>query len=207
TKSVISSCADEFGAFLERIAEQHRLEWRERMAIHEAGHATLAWRSPSIKRIVITEIREYDGRVMARDTSFPTNISNWYMLSMALAGIAAELQVVGKSQMLTAKYDLQRAHKLATDLVAQGQDATSPPWGTEPDIEGMEDISRAFRIEPPDQEKRVLACGYKHAKTVLAENRSGLLNLAGTLYRQGRLDHAEVIAILGPRPFDERLLF
>lgn len=209
--NAVSSGVDDFEAYLARKAKQWQLSLRERIAIHEAGHATLCWRSPCIRKIVIAEICEaeggYDGHVTAHDTLFPTVTSSWYMLSVALAGVAAELLVFGKSRMLQARKDLQLAHKLATDLIAQGQDADSSPWEPEPDIEGLEDMSRAFRTELPDNVKRVLACGYKHARTVLEENRPGLLNLAKSLYHQGQLNHAEVVAILGPRPFDERLLF
>lgn len=171
-----------------------------RVAVHEAGHAVLAWHNPyvrSIDRIEMDDgLQRGNGRMLHRvnGLSDPRR-ARWYDLTMLLAGIAGEMRELRNTRSGNAQDDLEKALAAARAIVRDGP--AEPPWeGDRP--EGGFDPSRMLRATP--EEAVVIRIAYARTKAVLSRDRERFERIVHLLLEHGALGETEVVLVFGTRP-------
>lgn len=171
-----------------------------RVAVHEAGHAVVGWRAPTI-RILSIQMDEGlglgNGRVMSaasRDTRGFVR-DRWWDAAFSLGGLAAELLETKKARSGNCLSDVNMARAAARDVVESG--STIPPWVVDESNVGVFDPAKMFREGTlPEAEAVVLKLAYAHARATLIRDRETFSRLTHALLEHGSMDEAAVRKIL-----------
>jgi len=175
-------------------------------AVHESGHAVLSWRSPTVLKINSAELHEGGGTVWRQNTNIPTNVSYWYDIAICLAGIAAELELVTTFSPVASKKDLLLAAQTARQIIAGGHTLANCPWDDESSADTI-DVGSVLKTRPANDVNDILRRCFQHARYIIRENRPGMLKLAKEILKRDKLTHDDIVAVLGPRPFNEKFIF
>jgi cell division protease FtsH len=188
---------------------------KRRVAVHEAGHAVVAWASPAaepLRRVSILPRGMALGatqQVPSEDRHLMTRVELDSRLAVLLAGYAAELLVLGEVSTGSEK-DLQQATALASRMVAHfGMSEELGPvyyehreehafLGHALATEGGTSDRTVHAIET--EARAILARARAAAGAALSAYRAELDRLSAALLEAETLEKEEIERLLGSRP-------
>jgi cell division protease FtsH len=188
---------------------------KRRVAVHEAGHAVVAWASPAaepLRRVSILPRGMSLGatqQVPSEDRHLMTRVELDSRLAVLLAGYAAELLVLGEVSTGSEK-DLQQATALASRMVAHfGMSEELGPvyyehreehafLGHALATEGGTSDRTVHAIET--EARAILARARAAASAALSAYRAELDRLSAALLEAETLEKEEIERVLGSRP-------
>lgn len=164
---------------------------REAIAVHEAGHAILAWVLTDHRLAHISIIR-YSGQgeslghvlpIPVRERLIHSLPKYWHRLIIALGGRAAEIRRFGHA-LASAGSDISSAMHIAQVMLQQGF------WGTPlvTEEEAMRQTKWLFNAALEDAQRLLQRFTQEHEL------------LTSALLQEEELDHDRVAALLGSRP-------
>lgn len=164
-----------------------------RTAVHEAGHATVAWFCTAVIRVESATIVS-DGVAAGRVvTVIDRNIrgNEWCELVFAMGGVAAEALEFGSGHAREAAGDLASCRAIIDHLRGE------PPW---PEPKGRTLPWRSlFRSDVSERDAALLTFAFRTATAILMNYRSRSDRLAATLLTHGRVGETEIAAVMGSR--------
>jgi cell division protease FtsH len=191
-----------------------RIAEKARVAVHEAGHALLAWLTPEVealRRVTILPRGLALGatqQARSEDRHLQTRAELTGRLNVLLGGYAAERVLLGDVST-GAEHDLREATQLASNMVAHfGMSDQLGPVHYEVDVEhpflgariASERSTSDATIHAIETEARALLGRALAAATgAITEHRSRLDRLRDALVERETLESAELEAVLGPR--------
>ena len=188
---------------------------KRRVAVHEAGHAVVAWALPEVeppRRISILPRGRSLGateQVPGEDRHLAPRSELEARLAMLLGGYASEIAVLGQPSTGSER-DLADATRLAAQMVAHY--GMSPPLG--PVYYEHESVD-PFLGQPTtpasapsdatvhtieEQTRLILGEAHARATALVQRHRAALDRLADRLVEHETLDRSELDTTLGPRP-------
>ncbi len=190
------------------VPRYHDSDNRTCIAVHEAGHTVVGWRSDCVRKInkvvIFGEGRGLQGGVYYRKPVDPSPEDCWELASICLAGLAGESVAYGFFSIFGSNGDLLQAYAAAEKIATQ-EGLTGhpypPPWKEEPlsgEARNFADI--CYRPEIAPRVVEILNAAYQRAHSVLREERRRLDEIAIAVNKSGVLDTENVYAILGERP-------
>ena len=196
---------------LEKKGKVMTAEEKRRIAIHEAGHASVSWLieygNPLVKVTIIPR-----GRALGAAWYLPeerVNSTQEHLLDdicSLVAGRAAEEIVTG--QISTgALNDLSRATKEAFSIVAyygMGKEVHNLCYYNEQDNGFVKPYSEQTAQLIDEEVKRIVNEQYQRAKDIILSHRDQLLQLADMLVEHEVVFTEDVEAIFGKRPWKSR---
>ena len=196
---------------LEKKSKVMTQEEKRRIAIHEAGHASVSWLieygNPLVKVTIIPR-----GRALGAAWYLPeerVNSTQEHLLDdicSLVAGRAAEEIVTG--QISTgALNDLSRATREAFSIVAyygMGQEVHNLCYYNEQDNGFVKPYSEQTAQLIDEEVKRIVNEQYQRAKDIILSHRDQLLQLADMLVEHEVVFTEDVEAIFGKRPWKSR---
>ena len=196
---------------LEKKGKVMTAEEKRRIAIHEAGHASVSWLieygNPLVKVTIIPR-----GRALGAAWYLPeerVNSTQEHLLDdicSLVAGRAAEEIVTG--QISTgALNDLSRATKEAFSIVAyygMGKEVHNLCYYNEQDNGFVKPYSEQTAQLIDEEVKRIVNEQYQRAKDIILSHRDQLLQLAEMLVEHEVVFTEDVEAIFGKRPWKSR---
>ena len=196
---------------LEKKGKVMTAEEKRRIAIHEAGHASVSWLieygNPLVKVTIIPR-----GRALGAAWYLPeerVNSTQEHLLDdicSLVAGRAAEEIITG--QISTgALNDLSRATKEAFSIVAyygMGKEVHNLCYYNEQDNGFVKPYSEQTAQLIDEEVKRIVNEQYQRAKDIILSHRDQLLQLADMLVEHEVVFTEDVEAIFGKRPWKSR---
>ena len=176
----------------------HRARDRPALAVHEAGHAIIAWASGRVQRVDEADLGCFfgNGGWVKYSFAFPNQLFSEtdYLseITVSLAGqVADQLMGTDRRWFLSAAADCRHAVEAAERLVqyrCRHQNRSRPRrtqrWqGRRLSSEALEVIARCSRT----------------AETYLSRNRWAIVKLSRALLAHNRLDTGQLADILGPK--------
>lgn len=183
-------------------------ELRVRTAVHEAGHAVLAWHARCIAHVSSAAIvadgdDESAGRVAFMIPLQLTQKDRWELVAVNLAGLAAEATVYDSIVCYGAEGDLQKARDLVEEIYQYERDkdgASTCPWGDADTSRVGSIASRVYEErQAPSRKEEIVDTCYRHALGKIREHRPRFDAIASELEKKDRLNVDELEAILGER--------
>jgi len=171
---------------------------RRRVAIHEAGHALVGWKTgmgtldgvtivPRSRALGVTLLTQESEDILFTRSELRARISTF------LAGRAAELLVLGEAST-GASNDLERASAIALSMVAETALAgTFGPFSFKALGRESETLTRGEALPQAVELLREIEA---ETDAMLAENRDALEALAGVLLERETLTGEEALAVL-----------
>jgi cell division protease FtsH len=186
---------------------------KQRVAVHESGHALLAWATPDaepLRRVSILPRGMALGatqQVAPEDRHLHTRAELTARLLVLLGGYASERAVLGDIST-GAEHDLKEATRLATKMVAHfGMSEALGPIHFDVQeehaflgariAEGGTSDATVHTIE--SEARKLLANALEAASATIAEHRERLDRLVGNLLANETLERDALEAVLGPR--------
>ncbi|HEY1553858.1 MAG TPA: ATP-dependent zinc metalloprotease FtsH [Kofleriaceae bacterium] len=191
---------------------------KRRVAVHESGHALLAWATAEaepLRRVSILPRGMALGatqQIPPEDRHLHTRAELEARLYVLLGGYASERAVLGDVST-GAEHDLREATRLASKMVANYgmSDQMGPvhydvheehPFlGQRIATDGGTSDATVHAIE--DEARKLLADSLAQATSAIAAYRAELDRLVGALLEHETLEQAELARVLGERPVDE----
>lgn len=174
----------------------------ERLAVHEAGHAICAWRTPHVTFVSRASIVEPDGGIVEYGLAHVGDLIPrflWHEIVFHLGGIAGEAHTSGAFVSTSAHRDLNKAREKARFLVAKG--CTDRPNGWDDLPEGHFCFSRVYAsLEAHSEEARVINLCFQRAKAMISEDEAKMRALSEALLERGQVDEDGLREMLGSRP-------
>lgn len=169
-----------------------------RAAVHEAGHALVAWACFIVDHITFVLLADGgNGQVRYRFWR-PTykDDSDWCDAVISLGGVAAEVVLYRQASTRGSEEDLCGARSAIARLIDRS--VLSPPWEV---ASALPPVPFAHLFDPPlsDAERRGLEIVYGKACELLRDGAVQHGRLVGALLHQRRLSYAQVLGILGER--------
>lgn len=191
------------------------VDWRRRVAVHEAGHAVLAWASPYVTEVgfIALEMKTLwpDQVILAGVTAYsvsPTVAADprhlWNQIVIGLGGMAAEAFMLRSIKSRGCTVDLMGAKGYA-EIIRGRRGAAAMDWlpwddDGEDAGRGLPDIADMF-VEPIDPTVRdILNACCRRAKLGVAAQPQRLAALMNALMADDRLNNDQLWRLLGPRP-------
>lgn len=181
---------------------------RHRVAVHEAGHAVVAWSMVTVAEvssIALTPggngMTTWTGNRRLHSTGHP--LAAWERCAVCFGGIAAEACAYGDFHRHGSAHDLYQARTTARGLAEASMmypGVLSSPWGTPPD-EVQQDFDKLFTRPIPFADSLVLKAGYFRACAMVYLNRPALFALADEANSRRVMDARAIARVLGPRPW------
>jgi ATP-dependent Zn protease len=168
-------------------------------AVHESGHAIVAFFSLNVRelvRVTIDKDGEWAGHLLY---TFPVTGSQelrYERAAIAMAGLAAEAIVLGRFESGPGRNDLLAALEVAREIPVP-----KPPWEVDASVLVKWDVASPFRDAITEEEKLVLVEAYRRAKSVLLANRSLLEKMALHVVQKRTLGRGDLHEFLGARPW------
>ena len=191
---------------------------KRRVAVHESGHALLAWSTPEaepLRRVSILPRGLALGatqQMAPEDRHLHTRAELEARLFVLLGGYASERIVLGDVST-GAENDLREATRLASKMVAHYgmSDALGPvhyevhedhPFlGQRLATDGGTSDATVHTIE--DEARKLLARALAQATARIGAYRAELDRLVGSLLEHETLEQREIAQVLGPRPAEQ----
>jgi ATP-dependent Zn protease len=176
---------------------------RLRTAVHETGHALVAWCCTGVREISKLTIDvnvdlNAEGHVaysMLYLTDAATAL-DWCEMAISLGGIAAEVTVYRKVRTLQAAADLQKALHRARLLATAG--ATKPPWSWSAPARALP-FGAMFDPAPSPTEVEILRQAYHAAILIIAAHGDRFHAIVDRALAKRTLDETDLESILGSR--------
>jgi ATP-dependent Zn protease len=172
------------------------------VAVHEAGHAILAWRLPVVTEVTQAEIDlsldTLQGFVLYTAPTDPPLFGQWQLLTICLGGIAAETVQSKFFKSGRAESDLLQARSRIRTILSLDPTGACP-WVESALDPTRIDLSTAFKDPLSEQEARVLHLGYRAAKTLIRKDKIKTRLLAERLQKVKILREKDLEALLGPK--------
>jgi hypothetical protein len=180
-----------------------------RVAVHEAGHAIVAWSCTHVTEVHWSTIEKQDHRAGSVSYSVLTSDDgDWCTLAVALAGVAAENFVFGNAHSTPAKDDLVKARDLATRIATRGARPGVPwdrPNGQHARARNAKEPLLPFRrlyIHPLTQDEHfVLEEAYLMARHIVRASDPGFHELVQLLLTRKSVKEHDIARVLGSRAF------
>jgi cell division protease FtsH len=187
-------------------------------AYHEAGHALVAvmveGADPLHKVTIIPR-----GMALGLTQQLPVDDRHTYprlylegQLAIMMGGRLAE-ELFLDTMTTGAGNDIEQATELARKMVCQfGMSSLGPmTFGKQEEqiflgreIAQHRDYSEHTAVTIDEEVRKFVMQGYNRAKTILTENREGLVRIAESLLERESLDAAEIKTLLSGQPLEER---
>ncbi|MFY0674320.1 MAG: ATP-dependent zinc metalloprotease FtsH [Bacteroidia bacterium] len=180
------------------------------VAYHEAGHAVVGWFSehcdPLVKVSIVPRGMAALGyaQYLPKEQYLYTTEQINDSICMALGGRVAEDIIFGRVST-GAQNDLERITKMAYDLVAV--------YGMNPNVGNISFVDRGESFHKPYSDKTAelidaevrnyIAKAYDRTKQMLIERKDDLERVAKELLEKEIIFKTDLVALLGPRPFDK----
>lgn len=185
---------------------------KELIAHHEAGHAVAGWflehAEPLLKVTVIPRANGALGfaQYLPKEVQLYTFSQLYDMMCMALGGRAAE-EIFFSRVSTGAADDLSKVTKIAySSITVYGMNERLGNMSFPPDQSG--DQYNAYRpysektAEIIDEEaKKLISNAYSDTLKLLKEKKSYVSSLAAQLLEKETINHDDIVAVLGERPF------
>lgn len=170
------------------------------VAIHEAGHAVVAWHSPCCEKVEFARLggSRSDAAGMTRAIFCllrdPAELL-WEEMVFVFGGIAAETMVAKKTRPGGSRGDLARGRDAALLLAASP--TPSAPWVDRrvPEL----DVAAMFKERPNARACRIMAIGYRRARYLVEFFEPQVRLLAAQIAKRGQVTGDEMAPLLGPR--------
>lgn len=183
-----------------RAGPQHPLTLRCMIA-HESGHAITTWYSRHVVRITEIKISRYRGYVDHVHTGSQAPDALYDLVITALAGMAAEIIVIGKiGSSFESRGDLRRAKQFASTLLMESHRATVLKMlekYSESDFKL--DIAEMFKDDISSEIRIILNSAYIDSKKRILLHRAGFDRLQNKLFEQRILNTEDIAKLFGPR--------
>ncbi len=179
---------------------------RTRTAVHEAGHAVLAWEARCVMDVTSAQIVADDDERSAGLVKYRSRLpviarDNWEQVSICLAGLAAEVTMYGSCQKGGAEDDIRSARELV-DEIYQGErgyfGSSACPWNEEAD-KAPSIAGTVYGDDERSRKNEIIDSCYRHALAKIREHRHLFDAVAAALDQKGRLDQDELATLLGER--------
>lgn len=185
-------------------------EERKAVAYHEAGHAICSWylqhADPFLKVTIIPRGQSLGyARYLPSDTELPNELELADKLVMALGGRVSEKMYTNTTSS-GAQSDFQTVTDIATRMVVG--------WGMSPKIgwvnyhEEGSYYTKPFSEETAElidgEVRRIVETAHTKCENLLEEHWSDVVKLAEALLERETLTRADLIKLIGPRPFPEK---
>ena len=187
-----------------KVIDTHAPAWfnasnKCQIAVHESGHAVVAWCCTIVTRIAQAVVGSDGGFVDYAIQPFDSSDVRWCKIVLCMAGAAAEITVFGKIRSGESRSDLAEARSLTEGLIGKG-DSTSP-WR----IKWVGPKSLPFaQIYVPTispEEETILANAYVRAKELVQAHGDRFYALVTELMEKRILDEQDLERILHKRSF------
>ena len=168
-----------------------------RTAVHEAGHAILAFyctKVREIKTVSILEEMDASGKIDYK-IGWGNKACVWCCLVIGLGGIAAENMIFGKFRTRKAKQDLLNARGFAEDLEETGK----PPWGVPEGVSKAPPFESMYERAPKNCE--ALKIAYATARKTLERRRGEHAYLTSMLLAHKEIPGTALEKRFGSRSF------
>jgi len=173
-----------------------RNTFQNRAAVHEAGHAIVAWACTWVSTVDSVSIEEKDGgSTCFRLKSDDSPEEMWCNLVISLAGIAAEVGAFKRMHSTESKGDLVKSLALSEKLAKLNQ--VTPPWKV-PEREKSLPFDKIFRSLDHDQ-KVILTHAYHVAHGVIDSHGAHYYKLVSLLLTKKTISSSDMESILGKR--------
>ncbi len=172
-----------------------------RAAVHESGHTLLGWFSLYAKNVQSVIIHGDGGGATHFASRIDRPAACWDMIVVVLAGVAAEMAVFGSGGR-GAKKDFETARTFAQKIIAE-ESARVPavcPW-KHIKMDKSLDFRTVFSPAPSKRECEILRICYDRARSLLLTHCAVLDKLTAELDKKGSLTEADLLRLLGPRPW------
>jgi cell division protease FtsH len=187
-------------------------------AYHEAGHAMVAvlttGADPLHKVTIIPR-----GMALGVTMQLPVDDRHTYpkaylegQLAIMMGGRLAE-ELFLDTMTTGAGNDIEQASELARKMVCQyGMSSLGPmTFGKQEEqiflgreIAQHRDYSESTAVSIDDEVRKLIIMGYERAKSILTENREGLIRIAETLLERESLDATEIQMLINGQALEER---
>lgn len=165
-----------------------------RIAVHEAGHAVVAWCSPLAWNISGTvSDTDGNGRVSYKRHASKDPDRIWLDTVVKLAGLAAEVHVFKRFRSLPSYQDLLYARAHAQHLVSLG---AASRYSTE---ERLLPFHRMFHTPLEQAEERILNAAYREAKRIVSHHGSKYFRLVSLFLTCKTVTEQQISTVLGSR--------
>ena len=184
-------------------------EDKDRVAVHEAGHAIVAWHSPVLIKFNNAKTDKRGNGIVRYVTDAVIPNYDWMQCSTTLAGLAAESLFYGRVKLYYAESDIAKACVLATTVSKRALKDTlpAPPWN-EPTFEITNfDVEKTFQLLLPEDDSpstfenrlnHVLVESFKQARQVIAEHAGEFDTLRARMRKGDVLHTKDMLQICGP---------
>ncbi|MFH1047388.1 MAG: hypothetical protein V1738_03735, partial [Patescibacteria group bacterium] len=170
-----------------------------RPAVHEAGHALVAYHSRHVDRIVSVKCNAEIGQTINYIKYGLSGLSaQWEQITIELAGMAAEIIVFGKVSSSRSRDDLVSARQFAEKISVRSP-ATRHlcPWQDEPNLGTISIEQMFFTDRRPDTETiAIMKMAYRRAKALLICEADRFARLTIELAKAGQLQTTEISCLL-----------
>ena len=185
---------------------------RRRVAVHESGHATVAWflqgAQPLLRLSIVPRSKGALGfaQYLPNENSIDTQRELEDQLAFALGGRAAEELVIG-SISVGAADDLERVAKLAWNMVAKLGMSPLGPLSFDESEFGTKKFSDKTTRAIDAEVSKLVANATEIARNIILQNKENLEKLSELLLKKELLGPGDIEEILGPRPFPPKESF
>ncbi len=180
------------------------------VAYHEAGHAVVGWFLEHADPLLKVTIVPRSSGALGFAQYLPKELSLYHqqqlfdMMCMALGGRAAEQVFFGRVST-GASDDLQRVTKIAQSQVAaygMSEKLGNVSYQPQPDDSSFVKPYSENTAQQIDEEVRDLVQkAYVRTIELVQKHRSQIEALANKLIESETINHDQIVAVLGPRPF------
>jgi len=216
---------DDFHAAMDRViggiemrSKVMTVEEKTRVAHHEAGHAVVGWflehSSPLLKVSIVPRGMAALGyaQYVPKERKLHTKEQMVDTICMMLGGRVAELLFFNNRSSTGAQDDLQKVTRIAYSLVTLygmsdkiGHRSFPPPDGSK--INSQRPYSEATAELVDDEVRALVNAAYERTQQLLADKKSLAAALAQRLLEKEVLHRADVVEILGERPWKDATTF
>lgn len=167
---------------------------RERTAVHEAGHAVVAWHASTVRSLTIS-IRVDGGNVFCSHFDLSSPKALWLRAVILLGGIAAECDSYGGFRSGHSSSDLIAARDIMRLLFERG---LSEDFSGEHSACGL-NFGAMFHSPLATAELVLFETAFNEARALVVAHRHALLSLASLLQREDFVTESQATPILGSR--------
>jgi ATP-dependent Zn protease len=166
-----------------------------RIAVHEAGHAVVAWCCTATVEITANVTTEKGDPHVTCNLIRSTSNADWLWarLVILLSGLAAEAHVYRCFRSGGSETDLLQAKEAAQQLIARA--AHEPYLGT--DL--VAPLSRMFLVPLTPDEHRLMSAAYIHAKTLVRSHGTRYFRLISLFMTCKAVTEKQMETVLGSR--------
>jgi len=195
---------------LEKKADMNNKKQRQVVAYHEAGHALLGWfleyTDPLLKVTIVPRTNGALGfaQYLPKEGGLRQTEHLRDMIAMALGGRAAE-DLVYNTISTGASDDLRQVARITQGMILRygmSKKFANTAFATlDEDRQVWKSISQKTNFEIDQEIMDIVEQEYSRAKQLLTDKRHLLEKLGSELLLKETLNHEQLVAILGERPF------